>query len=618
MRTSLLLLFALGCVEEPAAEAPKAEDTSAPSVPDVDRDGDGFPEEVDCDDSAADVNAAAPELCNGRDDDCDGAVDEGAVDAPTWFFDDDGDSFGDPSDPVVGCAAPQGAVENADDCDDLDALIKPGATELCNGVDDDCDGAADVGAIDESVFYDDVDDDGYGDPATAHSACFADDDDVALADDCDDSTDLANPSVPEVCRDGIDNDCDGSANSCGWRGEVLPSSAWVTYTGISATDRLGLGAASVDLEGDGQRDLLLVSRDHGGVTYEAGAIYGLRAPAAGGEALSEALVRYAGEGADGQAGVDGGLWVGDSDDDGYDDILVRGRAPSGAGRAYLVRGPHLGPANLGASPLIVEGVLNDSGALGEGALADIDADGVVELLLVRPAAGDALVVPGLLDGVRDIDDAEASLYLTGGTVGRRVRAQDDFDGDGFHDVVLQGLGSGAVGEVLVFAGPVDGDRLPGDAVARRTGLGLGLSTLGAGDLDGDGYDDLLLSSSALVGGLLSVLPGPVTGSSGGALLEVIGDDAEHAVGGWAASVGDSDGDGQSDLLVPMTGPSPVVLFFRSPGEGTLRADDSDARFLSGAERGYSVGDLNGDGLAELLMSAPSGAGEVRLFLGGAI
>lgn len=618
MRTSLLLLFALGCVEEPSAEAPKAEDTGSPSLPDVDRDGDGFPEEVDCDDRAADVNAAAPELCNGRDDDCDGAVDEGSIDAPTWYFDDDDDSFGDPGDPVVSCGQPQGAVENADDCDDVDPLVNPSATELCNEVDDDCDGEVDWGAIDESIFYDDLDDDGFGDPASEHRACFADSDDVALAEDCDDSTDLANPSVPEVCRDGIDNDCDGGANSCGWRGEVLSSSAWVSFTGLNPTDRLGLGAASIDLEGDGRRDLLLVARDHGGVTYEAGAIYGLRAPAEGAEGLSDALVRYAGEGAAGQAGVDGGLWVGDSDDDGYDDILVRGRAPSGAGRAYLVRGPHLSPANLGASPLIIDGVLNDSGAPGEGALADLDADGVVELLLVRPAAGDALVVPGLLDGVRDVDDAVASLYLTGGTVGRRVRAQDDFDGDGFSDVVLQGLGSGAVGEVLVFAGPVDGDRLPADAVARRTGLGLGLSTLGAGDLDGDGYDDLLLSSSAVVGGLLSVLPGPVTGSSGGALLEVIGDDAERAVGGWAASVGDSDGDGQSDLLVPLTGPSPVVLFFRSPGEGTLRSSDSDARFLSGAERGYSVGDLNGDGLTELLMSAPSGAGEVRLFLGGAI
>ena len=616
MRAALLLLVATGCVDEKRAEPP-GDDTGAPVATDVDRDADGYPQEIDCDDGDPAINPNADERCNGTDDDCDGAIDEGAADARTWFYDDDGDGFGDPADPTSGCDAPQGTVQNNGDCDDLDSAVSPSAAEICNGLDDDCDGRIDVGAVDMIRLYDDADDDGYGDPASEHIGCEADDNDVTRADDCDDTTDLVNPSVPEVCRDGLDNDCDGSSNSCGWRGEVLGSSAWVRFVGLSPTDRLGLGAAGLDLEGDGVRDLMLVARDHAGVTYEAGVLYAVSAPAAGARSLSEVLVRYAGEGAGAVAGVDGGLWVGDSDADGYDDVLVRGRAPSGAGRAYLVRGPHLSSANLAASPLLVEGVLTEGTSQGEGAIADIDGDAVAELLLVRPAAGDALVLPAQLTGVRDVDDATAALYLSGGTVGRRLRAQDDLDGDGLVDVVLQGVSSGSAGELLVFAGPIEGDRLPVDAIARRTGAGLGLGTLSAGDLDGDGYTDLLVSGTGVVGGTLQVLPGPVTGSSGPSLVDIIGDDAEHAVGGWAASIGDSDADGRADLLVPLTGTTPTVLFFLNPSGGTLRSSDANAQFLS-AERGYTVGDLNGDGLEELLMSAPSGAGEVRLFLGGAI
>jgi len=88
-------------------------------------------------------------MCNGIDDDCDGTVDEDdAVDALTWYLDDDGDGFGDPNVSVVACDAPADHLEDDTDCDDADAEVHPAAEEVCNGIDDDCDGVVDPGALD--------------------------------------------------------------------------------------------------------------------------------------------------------------------------------------------------------------------------------------------------------------------------------------------------------------------------------------------------------------------------------------------------------------------------------------------------------------------------------------
>ena len=97
------------------------------------------------------------------------------------------------------------------DCDDTDSSINPGATEVCDGVDNDCDGVIDVGAADGDIYYADDDGDGYGDPSDDAFLCedtsgYADNDD-----DCDDTDSSINPGATEVC-DGEDNDCDGDTD----------------------------------------------------------------------------------------------------------------------------------------------------------------------------------------------------------------------------------------------------------------------------------------------------------------------------------------------------------------------------------------------------------------------
>lgn len=100
----------------------------------------------DCDDGNPEINPGVPELCNGIDDDCDGETDENPVDGLVWYRDADGDGFGDIGDSVVACSMPSGYVDNNSDCDDTNAMINPSRPELCNGIDDDCDGLIDEGA----------------------------------------------------------------------------------------------------------------------------------------------------------------------------------------------------------------------------------------------------------------------------------------------------------------------------------------------------------------------------------------------------------------------------------------------------------------------------------------
>ncbi|MBN2798189.1 MAG: hypothetical protein JXX28_03510 [Deltaproteobacteria bacterium] len=181
------------------------------SVGYADADGDGFPACQECDDASASTFPGADEVCDEADNDCDGAVDEEAVDAPLWHLDADHDGYGDAAMSLASCSQPEGYVDEATDCDDLHAASHPGGSEVCDGHDNDCDGAVDVEASDAPTWYADADGDQYGDPEQATVACEAPAGAVARGTDCDDSAASAHPGGTELC-DGLDNDCDGAAD----------------------------------------------------------------------------------------------------------------------------------------------------------------------------------------------------------------------------------------------------------------------------------------------------------------------------------------------------------------------------------------------------------------------
>ena len=169
---------------------------------------------TDCDDTNALVFPEAEELCNLADDDCNGIVDDDyALNATTWYPDADGDGFGDALAPAMACDALADHVTDGSDCDDADAAVNPAATEMCNGVDDDCDGELDEDDADDvQTWYEDADGDGYGDPAVSEVACAGPAGYVLDGTDCDDAEDDTHPGAPDVCGNGVDDDCSGAAD----------------------------------------------------------------------------------------------------------------------------------------------------------------------------------------------------------------------------------------------------------------------------------------------------------------------------------------------------------------------------------------------------------------------
>lgn len=168
----------------------------------------------DCDDAVATTNPDAAELCNEVDDDCNELVDDGEGLVPLWFPDDDGDGFGDPTgNLVMACDAPPGFVADNTDCDDGDTYVNPDAEDICDGINNDCEGIDDDDEAYWVDWYVDGDGDLYGDEDTLPTvtACFGNLGDVANFDDCDDGDGDINPDEDEIC-DGVDNDCDGATD----------------------------------------------------------------------------------------------------------------------------------------------------------------------------------------------------------------------------------------------------------------------------------------------------------------------------------------------------------------------------------------------------------------------
>ncbi|MBM4393994.1 MAG: putative metal-binding motif-containing protein, partial [Deltaproteobacteria bacterium] len=173
----------------------------------------------DCDDASPSVGPGFPEVCDQKDNDCDGETDEISdddgvyvVDAPSWYGDEDGDGYGIDSYVVTDCAQPEGFASEGGDCDDGSPSIFPGANEVCGGRDDDCDGLVDEpgadGLLDEKTWYLDGDSDGWGTEETTYVGCEPPQGYAYDAGDCDDTSRQAYPGADEVC-DGVDNDCDG-------------------------------------------------------------------------------------------------------------------------------------------------------------------------------------------------------------------------------------------------------------------------------------------------------------------------------------------------------------------------------------------------------------------------
>jgi hypothetical protein len=218
-------------VDQDGVERPQDCDDKDPDVQKrvwyADTDGDGYGDSTssvraceapagmvenaeDCDDGADTVHPAALEVCNEVDDDCNDLVDDGEGVVLTWYVDGDGDGFGDEGGEVCACEAPPGTVPKAGDCDDTSPEVHPDASDVCNGIDDDCSGVPDDDTDFWIDWFVDGDGDGYGDEESdsVSTGCTGLEGEAPNAEDCDDLDSQVNPFAEERC-DGGDNDCDG-------------------------------------------------------------------------------------------------------------------------------------------------------------------------------------------------------------------------------------------------------------------------------------------------------------------------------------------------------------------------------------------------------------------------
>ena len=453
------------------------------------------------------------------DEDCDDSVDEEPVDGDLRYPDEDGDGFGDEvlGDPF--CATPVGRVAEGGDCNDQDAAIHPEATEVCNeGIDDDCDGAIDddddsLDRDTRSLYFEDADSDGFGNPRRTTEACAAPEGYVSDDTDCDDTLSDVNPGAEEVCDDGLDNDCDSAALGCGLSGELTSADETFTGDAVLALDVAGLllangGAAAIHRDG----------------------------------AVEDILRNYsAGDLTDGHhCGIaDGVMWTGDASVNlGATECAVGDF--DGDGESEAAGAKALETDVYSADVTSLEGRIAGGGRVRS---ADVNVDGVADLLAWTPTG--VGIWTGPITSDQSLDD---TLVTVVGSLDDFAIL--DFTADGHPDLVVgapeaaDGSNEGA-GVAWVFFGPVHSEYTSAGATATiygAAGDGVG-SSLCSGDVDGDGDEDLWIGGS-----LIHYLhAGPSSGTTDPANAEA-----------WATTTGgcgaaDLDEDGKSETAVTSGG-----------------------------------------------------------------
>lgn len=467
----------------------------------------------------------------------------------------------------------------------------------------------------------------------------------------------------------------------------LADAADATLAGGAAGDLAGLQVKPAgDVNGDGRPDLLVGApnadprgREDAGVVYVVfgGALDGVPERL---DQLGARGLRIEGAAARDRTGV-GIAAAGDVDADGLGDLLIGapradGRGADDAGVAYLVRGAReAGTLDLSApSPRVTTlatGVAGDEAGQSVDSVPDVDGDGRPELAVGAPRAdasaesrdgGSVFVVPARsLDGAAAVDLeglGDRGVRLdgpAGGRAGFVVAGAPDANADGRGEVLVGAPLSGETGAGYVVFGRPEPGRIALSALgtggyAVTGGAGdelLGASVAAVGDPDGDAVPDFAFAAPAADrnertdSGSVHVIPGKadaapvVVGATNRPGFRIDGAAAGDRLGATVAGLGDWNGDGRSELVV--TAPDADALSREDSGAGFVvfgretTADldlsglaDGGVR-LAGAAAGAhlrsaaGIGDLDGDGVADLVTGAyaggAQGAGEASLVLG---
>ncbi len=550
-----------------------------------------------CKPKSAEPDCAAEEtLCDGIDEDCDGVVDDGVTTA--LYVDDDQDGFGNAAREVQDCPQARYSAEPSD-CDDQTSTTNPSADEHCDGVDENCDGAVDNDAVDFVIVYTDSDGDGYGDLATARQGCPGEDGTSELPGDCDDSDGGISPAATDACDDGLDGNCDGVDAQCvvtdfeifdaGWfaagLGNVVGDGGGAfaigtyIFAGVPLSSPVGVEAAYAwtdseasargagDLDGDGATDVLWTASAESLASVSRGPLVaGLTEEADRDWVFTTST------------SLEAGTWagLGDITGDGIDDLGVGAASDYSDsyyfGGVFIVSGPPAGGPLEDMETVIMGDNDNQTpGSFAIDSAGDMNGDGAVDIALVEiVVAGGVFLTTfevfygplgvgsyraGSGDGLIEFPDDNFTVWLSGA---------GDTEGDGYDDLLVATHGDTNdpdLARAFLLCGPARSGQV--ESVSSTAFIGHedadavnGISA--AGDFDGDGFHDVAVGSSGertdagAMAGAVFLFLGPIpTGSAtvGSAERRIDGTSASMELGVSVADAGDLDGDGLDDLLV---------------------------------------------------------------------
>jgi hypothetical protein len=310
--------------------------------------------------------------------------------------------------------------------------------------------------------------------------------------------------------------------------------------------------------------------------------------------------------------------AGDVNGDGYSDVIIGANGTGGMpGEAFVHHG---GPGGLGLVPdWSAGGAVNDDFGGDVSTAGDVNGDGYDDVLVCaeRHSNGEQhegrvdlyLGGPGGLAAV-PVWSFESDLALAGLSVAAYA---GDVNGDGYDDIIAGASGWGnQEGKVWVFAGAANG--MPTELWTWQGGAfnALGFDVAGAGDLNGDGYDDVIMG--AYLGNFCRVAFGSAAGIVNNTFLAPPTSVATSRFGASVSTAGDVNGDGYCDFLVgaPLDSTDQweegrAYLFAGTPAGFNPNPIWSYESNVADAELGQSVspaGDINGDGFADILLGAP--------------
>ena len=406
-------------------------------------------------------------------------------------------------------------------------------------------------------------------------------------------------------------------------------------SGWSRVWYIDVGRVRNDLDGDGWSDLIVGAPGGAETGIPPGAVYVVRgAPVLA--ATVAAIPRVGMPGDEFGAAVAG---AGDVNADGFADLLTGAPASDtegrDAGRAYL----WLGGPDLPGEPTLAFTGDDSSGRLGSSVAGagDVNADGFADLLVGAPHSGVSTGVCAQVFLGGTPLDANADFLVPADpfppAVGTAVSGVGDVNGDGFSDLLV-GIpteGVRSTGRVKLILGGSEAPFVVARTYEGNAGDLLGSSVSGAGDVNGDGYADMLMGAptARATAGAVTLRLGSAD-LDDGRVLVLAADEWSSRFGRSVAGAGDIDGDGLFDFLVGGSGnpdvdhPAGAYLYRGDPvprdvAELTFAAEHREDSF---GDDVAGAGDLNGDGYADIAVGAPQyfgvvpSAGRIYIFLGG--